>query len=79
MSEQVPIVYLVRADHEIGGEVAVRRGEFVVKFNGHDFGVANADHRCTRLRHINVLKRSGDTELFFIPFSKLKRQKLTSV
>lgn len=79
MRAQAPIVYIVRTDHEIGGEVAVQRGELVVRFNGHDFGVANADHRRTRIRHICILKRSGDTEFFSIPFSKLKRQKLTSV
>ena len=79
MRAQAPIVYMVRADHEIGGAAAVQRGELVVRFNGQDFGIANADHRRTGIRHICVLKRSGDTEFFAIPFSKLKRQKLTSV
>lgn len=31
------------AANQIDGEVVVRRGELVVRFNGQDFGVANAD------------------------------------
>ena len=65
--------YVVRTDHEIGGELAVRRGEIVEAFTGQDFGIAHADRRRTRVLHICVQRRSGDSGFVSIPFSKLKR------
>lgn len=65
--------YLVRADHAIGGKIALRRGDEVERFTGQDFGVANADRRRTGIPNICVVRIVGDSEFLSVPFGKLKR------
>lgn len=65
--------YILRADHQIGGETVLRRGDRVERFLGQDFGTANADRRRTRIPHICVARSAGDGEFLSVPCFKLKR------
>jgi hypothetical protein len=65
--------YVLRVDHDIGGEIVLRRGDVVELFSGQDFGVVNADIRRTGIRHICVTLIDGNGEFLSVPFGKLKR------